>query len=195
MNNNLNFATQYFPKVNELKKWVDDEFYPYIKKMIQRKNSFRIYEMSDNNGNLSIKDKNNIDISNFNRLVKELDFFKHKAGIYGVYITDNTNSAYIYIGKSKDLSDRVRQHLTGKNKNETDIASTTHHKYKEICELVTNKNIKVSFFIWTNKKLTDDINVDYYLGALEALFIAKTKNDFEMLDKSLNLKHWNLRIG
>jgi predicted GIY-YIG superfamily endonuclease len=197
MSDDLNFSTQYYPLVNKLKEWVSDYFYPYIKKMNQRSDTFRIYRLSSNNGCLDISKNDGENISSFDLIIEELEHFNNKAGIYGICINANNQAAFIYTGKSKNLSNRVRQHLTGKNLNGEAIAETTKHKHSDICTLVTQNNIEVSFFVWTNKKLTESSAIDYELGILEALFIAKSKCDFLTMNthQNLSLCHWNLRIG
>lgn len=166
----LNFSTQYYPLVNSLQYWVSTNFYPFIKKMKQRSNTLHIYQISSNGSGLNISNNEGI-LPSLQDTIDQLECFKNKAGIYGLSITIDNESAFIYIGKSKELSNRVRQHLTGKNQDGTDIASTTHHHYKKICDLATKPNINLSFFVWTNKKLSNSSNLDYDLGILEALFI------------------------
>lgn len=196
MGDKFNFSTQFNPHFNKLKKWVNNIFYPYIKRMSQRTNTFWIYTLSSHNDELMIS-KNNAKNISFVDLVKELNHFNKKAGLYGVRISCNNQTAFIYVGKSKNLSNRAIQHLTGKNLNGEPIAESTKHKHSEIYDLVSRNDIEVSFFIWTNKGLTKSLNNDYELVILEALFIAKSKSDFLELNdnQKLSFTHWNLRVG
>lgn len=200
MNEYMNFSTKYYPLINKLKNWVSDTFYPSIKRGMECKKingPFRIYTLYSQNGIFNILKQDKSNISVFENIIEELEYFKDKAGIYGVFITSNNESAFIYIGKSKDLKTRVRQHLTGKNLDESNTAPSVSHKYNDICELVNSNIVSVKFFIWTNKKLTKSSDIDYELGVLEALFIAKSKKDFDDIceNNKLLLNHWNLRVG
>jgi len=192
----LNFSTQYFPALNTLKNWVSNDFYPYFMKLKEMKNTFRVYSLILHEDAVAVE-RNGTQFLGLEELISELSFFDKKAGVYGVHISKNGSSAIIYIGKSKKLSNRVRQHLTGKNIDGSPLASTTAHKYEKIIELLRGGECNVKFFIWTNKKLTDIATIDYALGVFEVLLISASKTDFKKINIQLEnkLKHWNLRIG
>ncbi|MEH0673067.1 GIY-YIG nuclease family protein [Vibrio owensii] len=193
----LNFSTQFYPQVNALRSWIKDSFYPYLKKLNGRKDTFRLYNLnrSQNTGFNVIKNKS--DVFSFEQLLIELSHFNKKAGIYGIVIKNGGMTAFAYVGKSKQLDIRVREHLTGKNKNGSALKPSVSTKHSNINELVQNGNFEVSLFVWTNQKLTNSPNLDYELGVLESLVISESQNDFDYLMAKLGLeiRHLNYRNG
>jgi hypothetical protein len=186
----------FFPKVNLLRTWITEPF-EYFKRMEERSDTFRIYGLSLENDRVVLNKRNNVTISDFNEILEQLNYFRNKAGIYGIQIIKDNETSFIYIGKSKKLNIRLRQHLTGLKENGDPISSTTHHKLENIKELLTRGIYEVKLFIWKNENLSNRAHLDYNLGILESLLIAKAKEDFDKMMRKIgmNENHWNIRVG
>ncbi len=200
MHKKLNFKNQFYPGINELQSWTDEIFYPYLKKLEQRKDTFRIYQIckSSKNDEFSVYRHNDDKPMCFKEIKEELSYFNKKVGLYGVSINYKGNCEFIYIGKNKNLSNRVRQHITSKNKDGTILSKSVSTKYNNIVNLVNDsRNFRVQFFVWTNKELDKYKDHNYYLVVLETLVLKKVKKEFNRFNSEygLQLNHWNLRIG
>jgi hypothetical protein len=111
--------------------------------------------------------------------------FDH-VGIYALILKKNGQKAIAYIGKSEE-GDRLRQHLTGKNKDGTQLASSVSTKHIQIKESIL-AGYEVFLSLYANKNfnkasLMSIENVSIFLG-------------IENLGKSFpDLETWNKRNG
>lgn len=111
--------------------------------------------------------------------------FDHQ-GLYGFCIEQNGKSAVIYIGKSEQ-DNRLRQHLTVKNKNGTSLSNTVRHKNKNIKEAIEN-GFTVYLYLYANAKFGKAS-----LSCIEIASSLHAKSDMKKIFP--NTKHWNERIG
>lgn len=111
--------------------------------------------------------------------------FDHR-GLYGFCIEQNGKSAVVYIGKSEQDT-RLRQHLTGKNKNGTVLADSVGHKNKRIKEAIEN-GFLVYLCLYTD--------AEFGKASLSCIEIASALHAKSDMKKSFpQAKHWNVRIG
>lgn len=113
------------------------------------------------------------------------DVFSHQ-GLYGFCMCKGGDLAVVYIGKSEN-GDRLRQHLTGKNKNGTKLETSVGNKHSKLKEALVG-GFEISLCLYS-----DD---DFDKPSLACLEIAATlyaKRDFA--EKFPNVDHWNQRIG
>jgi len=110
--------------------------------------------------------------------------FNHK-GLYAFILVKNGTRGIVYVGKSESDKDRLRQELTGQNKNGTPLKST-HHKNSDIKEAISN-GFQVELALYPDP----DFNKSS-LACLEIEVILLAKDH---LKTSLNIPTWNTRIG
>jgi len=109
--------------------------------------------------------------------------FQHK-GLYAFIITKDKRTGIVYVGKSEGEG-RIRQHLTGKNKDGTTIAPSVHTKNKEIKNAIKNGyNIKLAL-------ISDEQFTKSSLSCLEIECIIKGKE--QLKSTQINEKTWNKR--
>jgi len=109
-------------------------------------------------------------------------------GIYCISLTKGKKSAVAYIGKSEDETDeRLRHHLTGKNKNGTDLAASVRHKNKKIKEAIS-KGYIVHLYLYPN--------ADFEKASLSCIEIASSLLAGDKFIKTFrDEEHWNERNG
>jgi len=111
--------------------------------------------------------------------------FLHR-GLYGFRITKDGKSAIAYIGKAED-GNRLRQHLTEKNKNGSAIAKSVSTKHKAL-KIAIRLGFDVHLCIYS------DINFGKpSLSCLEIATAIYAKGDCARTFPTF--KHWNERIG
>jgi len=113
------------------------------------------------------------------------DVFPHQ-GLYGFCVTKDAKSAIAYIGKSEGTS-RLQQHLTGKNKNGSQIADSVGNKHPRIKEAI-RRGFAVHLCLYSDN--------DFGKASMSCLEIAAaiySKSDCAVIFPIL--KHWNERIG
>lgn len=120
-------------------------------------------------------------------LLKE-DFEKHfvHRGIYGFRISKGEKTAVAYIGKTEN-DQRLRQHLTSKNKNGTALSSSTRTKHGKIKEFIQN-GFSVSLCLFSDPA--------FCKPSLSCVEIATTLLAKQQFKKEYPEEtHWNSRIG
>lgn len=111
--------------------------------------------------------------------------FPHQ-GLYGFCLCQGGKTAIAYIGKSEGDS-RLRQHLTGKNKNGTKIADSVKNKHRELRDTIAN-----GFTVYL--RLYSDVHFNKpSLACLEIAAAMYSKSDCAVIFPKL--EHWNKRIG
>jgi hypothetical protein len=111
--------------------------------------------------------------------------FSH-CGLYGFRITKDQKSAVAYIGKAEG-GVRLRQHLTGKNKDGSVLANSVRNKHKALKAAIAS-----DFAI--HLCLYSDINFGKAsLSCLEIATAIYAKDD--CAETFPSFKHWNERIG
>ncbi|GEM_PF-4388382 len=111
--------------------------------------------------------------------------FEHK-GLYAFMLTKNGNTGMVYVGKSEG-DDRLRQHLTGENKDGSILAITVRTKNNEIKEAIKDGyNVKLSL-------LSDEEFKKSSLGCLEVECILKGQKQLKGI--WLDVNSWNQRVG
>lgn len=111
--------------------------------------------------------------------------FSHQ-GLYGFCLCKEKKSAIAYIGKSEGES-RLRQHLTGKNKNGTKIADSVKNKHREIKDAIAD-GFTVHVCLYSDVHFNKPS-----LACLEIAVAMHSKSDCAVIFPKL--KHWNKRIG
>ena len=114
-----------------------------------------------------------------------MNAFEHN-GLYAFTLTKNGNTGVVYVGKSEG-DDRLRQHLTGQNKDGSILAETVRTKNKEIEQATTDGfNVQLSL-------LNDNEFKKSSLGCLEVECILKGQEQLQGV--SLGVDSWNKRVG
>jgi hypothetical protein len=119
-------------------------------------------------------------------LVGECEKIYTHQGLYGICVSKEEKNALIYIGKSEG-NDRLRQHLTGKNKDGTPLKSSVHNKNKAIKQAI-NDGFSVHLSLYQNS--------DFGKSSLSCMEIAAAlyaKKEFTSIFPEY--EHWNTRIG
>ncbi len=117
---------------------------------------------------------------NTNDNIKEA--YNHK-GLYAFILAKDNNYGIVYVGKSEN-SGRLRQHLTGKNKNDSQLAVSTKTKHAQIKNAIRD-NYRVYLAMAKNSHFKKST-----LSCLEIECISIGKSQ---LSSSLNIPSWNLR--
>jgi len=140
-----------------------------------------------------IRDFKNEDIPNYlveydssgNLMGNFEEIFAHY-GLYGFRVTKAERSAIAYIGKS-EVENRLRQHLTGKNKNGSPLANSVATKHKKLKEAIT-QGYKIHLCLFS------DVNFNKpSMSCVEIATAIEAKADCSV--SFGEFKHWNERIG
>ena len=111
--------------------------------------------------------------------------FEHK-GLYAFLLTKDKKTGIVYVGKSEG-DNRLRQHLTGKNKDGTSLAPSVQTKNNKIKDAIQNKyNVKLAL-------IEDEQFTKSSLGCLEVECILKGINQLQ--ESQIKEQTWNTRIG
>ncbi|MBL0546012.1 GIY-YIG nuclease family protein [Aeromonas jandaei] len=113
------------------------------------------------------------------------EIFSH-SGLYFFVLENGSNKAVAYVGKSEN-DQRLRQHLTNKNKDGTDLAKSVSNKYKNIKNALSN-GFTVSVHIYSNPSFEKAS-----LSAIEIKLLEKCQ--FELKGVFPNEPKWISRIG
>lgn len=111
--------------------------------------------------------------------------FAHQ-GLYGFCVTKGGRSAIAYIGKSES-NNRLRQHLTGKNKDGSQLPDSVGNKHQQLKAAISS-GFTVHLCAYSNN--------DFGKPSLSCLEIAAaiySKSDCALTFPEI--KHWNARIG
>lgn len=111
--------------------------------------------------------------------------FPHQ-GLYGFCLCKGEKTAIAYIGKSEGDS-RLRQHLTGKNKNGTQLAKSVNTKHREIKDAIAN-DFTVHLCLYSDVHFNKSS-----LACLEISVAMYSESDCAIIFP--DLQHWNKRIG
>jgi hypothetical protein len=118
-------------------------------------------------------------VGNFNSV------FNHK-GLYGFVISKNGIAGIVYVGKS-ECDDRLRQHLTGENKNGTPLASSVNTKHSNIKQAISN-GFSVELALYASPYFTKSSLACLEIETINA-GISTLTNTFP------SISSWNQRIG
>lgn len=112
--------------------------------------------------------------------------FNHK-GLYAFILVKNGTRGIVYVGKSaSDKDDRLRQHLTGQNKDGNPLAQKLHHKNNKIkTAILDGYQVELALF-------SDPDFKESSLACLEIEVILLARNQ---LKTNLNIPTWNTRLG
>ncbi len=135
---------------------------------------------------LLLQENNPVTYNQKGELKGEFEHFYDHTGIYAFILKKKGKKAITYIGKSEE-GDRLRQHLTGKNKDRTELASSVSTKHTKIKESIS-LGYEVFLAIYTNA----DFNKSSLMSVEnESIFLG-----IENLQSTFpNLKSWNKRNG
>ena len=111
--------------------------------------------------------------------------FSHR-GLYGFRVTKAEQSAIAYIGKSEG-PDRLRQHLTGKNKDGAPLATSVATKHRKLKEAIDD-GFAIHLCVFSNKHFDKPS-----MSCLEIATAIYAKSDCSVVFEKF--KHWNERIG
>jgi hypothetical protein len=113
-----------------------------------------------------------------------IDKYLNFQGIYS-FVLKKDEVIIVYVGKSEG-DDRLRQHLTGKNKDGTELSSSVKTKYAEIRKAICEgADVHVSTYT----------NPDFTKATLSGLEITCIEIAKEKFNNKSNLKMWNERVG
>jgi hypothetical protein len=114
-----------------------------------------------------------------------VDAFRHR-GLYGFLLDKDDKSAVVYIGKSEG-GDRLRQHLTGKNKNSGALAKSVNNKNMAIRSAIA-QGFNVKLCLFSNEHFGKPS-----MSCLEISAAIYSKSDCSRVFPEI--EHWNNRIG
>jgi len=118
-------------------------------------------------------------------LIGNFDHTFNHVGLYGFILTKDNKSGISYIGKTEN-NNRLRQHITGKNKDGTPLKQSVSTKYNNIKNAIAD-----GYKVWLSLYSSDDFNKSS-LSCMEISCIRKGINQFESVFP--NEKTWNKRI-
>lgn len=107
------------------------------------------------------------------------------SGLYAFVLVKNGVRGIIYVGKSEG-DDRLRQHLTGKNKDGSILSKNTRTKHYEIKKAI-NDGYDVYLALMNDP--------DFKKSSLSCLEIECILQSTKQLKSSLNIPSWNKRVG
>lgn len=113
------------------------------------------------------------------------NIFNH-IGLYGFSIQQEAKIAIAYVGKAEG-GQRIREHLTGKNKNGQTLAKSVNTKFFEIQKAIDNE-FKVRICLFSHDALKKPS-----MACLEQELIIQSQTDFKTIYPQH--PHWNQRIG
>jgi len=112
--------------------------------------------------------------------------FNHK-GLYAFILVKNGTRGIVYVGKSaSNKNNRLRQHLTGKNKRGTWLKTSVQHKNKKIKKAILD-GYQVELALFSDPDFNES---SLACLEIEVILLARTQ-----LKNSLNIPTWNTRIG
>lgn len=108
-------------------------------------------------------------------------------GLYAFLLIRGNESGIVYVGKSEG-DDRLRQHLTGKNKDGSNLSNSVSTKHNNIKKAISDGyNVELSLF-------SDDAFKKSSLSCLEIECILIGKEQIESVFGG-EIASWNVRIG
>jgi len=120
------------------------------------------------------------------RLTNDLGEIPLSKGLYAFIVEVDNSNIILYVGKSVG-DDRLRQHLTGNNKDGTKLSESVSTKYNNIMSAI-NEGRTVKLSVYQNQDFTMAS-----LAGLEIACIEKAKKDLQGLQ--CGIESWNERIG
>jgi hypothetical protein len=123
------------------------------------------------------------------KLVGDLSKYYEHVGLYSFILTQDNKKGIVYVGKSEETKypDRVRQHLTGENKDGSVLADTVATKHKKIRQAV-KQGYKVELALFANEKFTNSS-----LAFVESYCIKVAQSI--LISGGSSLVSWNKRVG
>ena len=112
--------------------------------------------------------------------------FNH-SGLYSFIIKRNTSFIVVYLGKNEG-GDRLRQHITGENKNGTPLKESVKTKHEKIISAI-GQGFKVYLSTYENCAFTKASLSAIEIGCIEHLKNLEHKNDFPQS------ADWNTRLS
>ncbi|MCJ8292713.1 MAG: hypothetical protein HRT58_22365 [Crocinitomicaceae bacterium] len=139
---------------------------------------------------VKVENRKEIKFDKLGSLLGDFDSVFSHVGIYAFIVSNDKLESMTYLGKAEG-GERLRQHLTGRNKKNGELLKSTKQKNQNILEAIKH-GYKVELAIYSHPDFEKLTLICIEAGCIISLKLESKNKKYEFFPKP---GEWNIRVG